>query len=109
MAMRQHRLHVEGGMNRDGPDVLQRRLLVRAIFDDLVIRAGLHAMRRRQHQLWRDQRARAEIAARADDGDDRTGDALRRRRAAADDGVGGNRSSSARPAIVESKNFIPQQ
>ena len=77
-------------MNGDALDVLQRRLPVRAIFDDLVVRAGLHAMRRRQHQFRRDQRAGAEIAARADDGDDRARHAFRRRRAAADDGVRGN-------------------
>jgi hypothetical protein len=44
-------------------------------------------MRRGQHDFWRDQRAGAKVAARADDGDDGTGDALRRRRPAADDGV----------------------
>ena len=76
-------------MNRDAPDVLQLRLPVRAVVDDLVIRARLHAMRRGQHHLWRDQRARAEIAARADDGDDGTADALGGRYAAADDGMGG--------------------
>ena len=89
-AMRQHRLHVEAGMNGDALDVLQRRLPVRAIFDDLVIGAGLHAMRRGQHEFRRDQRAGAEIAARADDGDDGAGDAFGRRRAAADDGVSGS-------------------
>jgi hypothetical protein len=65
------------------------RLPVHAILDDLVGRAGLHAMRHRQHQCWRNQRAGAEIAARADDGDDRAADAIGRWRAAADDGVGG--------------------
>ena len=88
-AMRRHRLHAESGMDRDVLDVLQLRLPVRAVFDDLVGRAGLHAMRRRQHQLRRDQRAGAEIAARADDGDDGAADAVGRRRAAADDGMSG--------------------
>ena len=74
-------------MDRDALDVLQRRLAA-AIFDDPVIRAGLDAMRRGQHDPWRDQRAGAKIAARADDGDDGTRNALRRGRTAADDGVG---------------------
>ena len=45
-------------------------------------------MRRGQHDLGRDQRTGAEIAARADDGDDGTGDTIGRRRAAAHDGEG---------------------
>jgi hypothetical protein len=32
-------LHIEAGMDGDGFDILQRRLPVRAIFDDLVLRA----------------------------------------------------------------------
>ena len=87
--MRRHRLHVEAGMNGDRPDVLQRRLPVRAILDDLVVRAPRHAMRRGQHQFRCDQRAGAKIAARADDGNDRAGHAFGRRRAAAHDGMGG--------------------
>ena len=89
-AMRQHRLHVEAGMNGDALDILQRRLPVRAIFDDLVVGAGLHAMRRGQHDFRRDHGAGAEIAARTDDGDDRAADTLGGRRAAAHDGVSGN-------------------
>src|SRR5207302_4881524 len=50
--------------------VLQLRLPVGAIFHDLVFGTSLHAMRHRQHQRRRDQRAGTEIAARTDDGDD---------------------------------------
>ncbi len=88
-AMLCHRLHIERGMDRHAVDILQLRLPVRAIFDDLVDRAGLHAMRRRQHQFWCNQGASAEIAARADDGDDGAADALGRRHPAADDRLGG--------------------
>ena len=88
-AVRRHRLHPESRVDRDVPDVAQLRLPVRAIFDDLVGRPRLHAMRRRQHQLGSDQRAGAKITARADDGDDGARDALGRRRAAADDGMRG--------------------
>ncbi len=85
-AVRQHRIHLEAGMDRDAADDLQRGL-ARAVVDDAVVRAGLHAMRRGEHDFRRNQTAGAEIAARADDGDDRTRHALRRCRAAADDGV----------------------
>ena len=37
--VRLHGLHIEAGMNGDALHVLQRRLPVRAIFDDLVVRA----------------------------------------------------------------------
>jgi hypothetical protein len=87
--VRLHGLDVKAGMKGYGFDVLQRRLPVRTIFNDLVIRAGRHAMRRGQHQFRRDQRAGAKIAARTDDGNDRAGDAFRRRRTAANDGVRG--------------------
>jgi hypothetical protein len=50
-------------VNADVSHVLQLRLPVGAVFDDLVDRARLHAMRRRQYQLCRDQGAAAEIAA----------------------------------------------
>ena len=46
-------------------------------------------MRRGQNQPGCDQRAGAKIAARADDGDDGTADALGRQRATADDRGGG--------------------
>ena len=85
------------------------RLAVRAIFDDLVIRAGLHAMRRRQHDFWRDQRAGAEIAARADDGDDGAADAFRRRRAAADDGMRWRSAEQQGRQSLEKRIFIGQQ
>jgi len=49
-AMRRYRLHVERGVHGDFSDIPQLRLFVCGIFDDLVDRAGLHAMRRRQHQ-----------------------------------------------------------
>ena len=49
-----------------------------SIFEEFVDRAGLHAMRRRQHQVGRDQAAGAEGAARADNGDDGAADALGR-------------------------------
>ena len=85
--MSQYRLHVKRRVNTDGYHILKLGLLVGAIFDDLVDRARLHAMRRGQHQLRRDQGAGTKIAPRADDGDDGAADALGRRRAAADDGV----------------------
>ncbi len=82
-------MHVEGGVNGDSSHISQQRLVVGAGFDDLVVRAGLHAMRRSQHQFRRDQRTGAEIAARADNGDDGAADARGRRHPAADDGVSG--------------------
>jgi hypothetical protein len=88
-AMGRDRLHVERGVNRHGFDISQPRLLVCAIFDDLVDRAGLHAMRRRQYQPGCNQGAGAEIAAGADDGDDRTADILVGRHPAANDGKSG--------------------
>src|SRR5436190_10404821 len=54
-AMRRNRLHAERGVNGDFADISQPRLVVRTIFDDLVDRAGLHAMRGRQHQSGCDQ------------------------------------------------------
>ena len=74
--------------------------LVGAIFDDLVDRAGLHAMRHRQHQPRCNQGAGAEIAARADDGDDGAADALGRRHPAADDRVRGRGEQQRQPAIM---------
>ena len=88
-AVRQHRLHVELWMPGDIFYVLQLRLPVGAIFHDLVFGTSLHAMRHRQHQRRRDQRAGTEIAARTDDGDDGAADLLGRRRRTTDDGVGG--------------------
>ena len=88
-AMRQHGLQIELRMGCDLRDVAQLRRPLRIIFDDLVGRAALHAMRRGQRDVRRDHRARAEIAARADDGHDIAADAVRARRAAADDRVGG--------------------
>jgi len=104
-AMAQHGLHIEAGMNRHRPHILQRWLPVRAIFDDLVIRARLHAMRRGQHQPWRNQRPRTEITSRADDGDDRAGDAVRLRRAAADDAVSGDRKQQREASQHGGENF----
>ena len=83
--MRRHRLHIELRVYRDIFHVVQLRLPVRASLDDLVGRTRLYAMRRGQHQAGRDQGAAAEIAARADDGDDGAADAVGRRRAAAAD------------------------
>ena len=89
-AMRQHLSHLEAGMDGDSLDVLQLRHLVRAILQYLVDGAGLDAMRDRQHQGRRDQAAGAEVAARADNGDDGAADAVtRRRRRASDDRLGG--------------------
>src|SRR6266700_3040730 len=86
-AMRRHRLHVERGMNRHIFHVLQLRLPVGAVFDDLVGRPRLHAMRRRQYQPLCDQCTGAEIAARADNGDNGAADAFGGRRPAADNRV----------------------
>src|SRR5436190_4699426 len=86
-AMRRYRLHVERGVNSDFFDISQLRLPVCTIFDDLVDRAGLHAMRRRQGQSGCNQGAGAEIAARADDGDDGAADALGGRHPASNDRV----------------------
>src|SRR4051812_8785227 len=88
-AMPLHRLHVETRMDRDGADIQQLRLPVGAAVDDLVVRAGLHAVGNGEHQLWRNQGAGTEIAARADDGDDGARDAIGLRRAAANDGISG--------------------
>ncbi|MGY4449474.1 hypothetical protein ACVWZR_004134 [Bradyrhizobium sp. i1.3.1] len=82
-------LHVEVRMDRDGTHIQQLRRTVSAAIDDLVVRAGLHTVGNRQHDLRSDQAAGAEIATRADDGDDRARDTIGLRRAAADDGVCG--------------------
>src|SRR5262249_278247 len=74
-AMRQHRIHLEVGMDRDAAQGLQRRV-ARAVVDDAVFRAGLYAMRRGEDDLRRNKAAGAEVAARADNGDDGTGDAV---------------------------------
>jgi hypothetical protein len=63
-------------------------------------------MRGCQHHPGRDERAGAEIAARADDGDDGAADAFRRRRATADDGVGRSERSIAAPAVIRSSILI---
>src|SRR5258705_1270648 len=62
-AMRRYCLHVEPGVNGDFSDIPQLRLLVCAIFDDLVNRAGLHPIPLRQHQPGCNQGPGAEIAA----------------------------------------------
>jgi hypothetical protein len=46
-------------------------------------------MRDRQHQRWRDQASGAEIAARADDGDDGAADGIGGRLRTTDNGVSG--------------------
>jgi hypothetical protein len=85
-AMRRHRLHPEAGVDDDTLDTLQRRLAA-AILHKAIVSAGLHAMRRSQHDPWRDHGAGAEIAARPDDGDDGARYALGRGGSAADNGV----------------------
>ena len=107
-AMGRHRLHIEGGMNADVFHVPQLRLLVGAIFDDFVDRAGLHAMRRRQHQSGCDQSAGAEIAARADDGDDGARHAAGLRRAAADDSRGGRGQERRQRRRYENRFLHPR-
>ena len=100
-----YRLHVEGGVNGDFFDIPQLRLLVCAIFDDLVDRAGLYAMRRRQHQSGRDQGAGAEIAARADDGDDGASDALRGRQPASNNRVSRRSNKQRQSGDHSNKDF----
>ena len=87
-AMGQHCLHLKAGMGGHAPHIAQLRLPFGVIFHDLVVGAGLHAVRHGQYQARRVQAAGAEIAARADDGDDGTADALGRGRRAADDRSG---------------------
>lgn len=82
--MRQHRLHVELRM-RDGflrGDEFRR---LGTWIDHAIARAGRDAMTGGQYDVRRDQRSGADRAARADDGDDRARDCLRRRGAAAGD------------------------
>ena len=74
--MRGDRLHGERGMDGDARHVTQLRLPAGLLFHQLVVRARLHAMRRRQHQVRRDQGAAAEVAARTDNGDDGAPDAF---------------------------------
>jgi len=88
-AMSHHRPHIEAGVNGNRSHVFQLRLPVCAIFDNLVDRARLHAMRHRHHQFRRNQCAGAEIAAGADDGDDGATDALCGRYRTADDRMSG--------------------
>lgn len=80
--MRQHCLHVELRMRHGLLRSDQLRRLRRRI-DHAVVRIRCDAMTRGQHDLRRDQRAGADRAARADDGDDRARDSLRRRGARA--------------------------
>ena len=93
-------------MDRDAIDGLQLRLTVGAHLDNPVIRAGLHAMRGRQHDFWRDQRAGAKIAARADDGDNGAADAFAGRRAAADDGMRWKGAEQRKEGNAERHRFI---
>jgi hypothetical protein len=104
-AMRRYRLHVEGGMNGNVFDVSQLRLLVRAIFDNLVDRAGLHAMRRRQHQSGCNQGTGAEIAARSDDRYYRAPDALDRRHPASNDRVSRRRKKQRQNCNHSGEDF----
>jgi hypothetical protein len=93
-------------MNGHAVHVQQPRLLIRAIFDDLVDRAGLYAMRRRQHQLGRDQGAGAEIAAGADDGNDRAADSLAVGTPPPTMAEAGAEANSTIPATIELMLFI---
>ncbi len=103
--MRRYRLHVEPGVNGDFSDIPQLRLFVCGIFDDLVDRAGLHAMRRRQHQPGCNQGAGAEIAARADDGDDGAADALGGRHPTANDRLSRRRKKQGKNCNYSEKDF----
>jgi hypothetical protein len=82
------RLHVKRRVYGDGSYVLQLGLPVHTIFDDLVDRSGLDAMRGCQHQFRRDQNTAAEITARADNRDNRTTDTFGRRHSTADNRTG---------------------
>ena len=94
--MRQHRLHAELWMRGDIYDVPQLRLPVGAIFHDLVFGTALHAMRHREHQRGRDQRAGTEIAARANNGDDGAAESLGRWGRTTDDSVSRARQNQRR-------------
>jgi len=76
-------------MRRDAAHVEQLRLPLRVIGNDLGGGSRRHAMRGGEHDVRRDQRARAEIAARADNGDDDAAEPAFGRRRAADHGVSG--------------------
>ena len=67
--MRQHGLQIELRVARHETHVLQDRLALRVELDLLVLGAGLHAVRRGEHQVARDRDAGAEVAVRADQHD----------------------------------------
>ena len=69
-------------------DIAQARLPLRIELHELVVGAGRHTMRGGEHEIARDQRAGAGIAARADD-HDRGAREIAGRRRAADHGGGG--------------------
>jgi len=105
--MRQHRLHVEGGVDSDRFDVLQLRLPVGAIFDDLVVGARAARNAPRSAPALARSRRQLQKLPREPTCNDGTGDAVRGRSTAADDGVC-RRATISRPAIAGIENFILQ-
>jgi len=81
---------------RDAADVADLRGALRVVQHDLVVGAGLDAVRGAQHQVRRDHRAGTEIAPRADDGDDAAAESGLVGGSAADHG-GGRRGCQRKP------------
>ena len=100
-------LEIELRIALDARDIFQDRLAPRVAVDQLVVGAGLHAMRRGQQQVARDRGRGAGCAVGAEDHDDGASRALGRRRRAADHRRGWNTArqqtdATAKPTVPDS-------